>query len=224
MTKPFDTLYTEMAKALTQIARTNQGPDKYLRSIESIRQSIGKVGLQGAKFMRNKSTEIEFFRNVWPGFHAQLLLYIWLFGIELRRGLEPADDWQAFLQGEEKRLALFFKANQKFWQYYRAGARGLDQQFTRAYRRNRILEPLAMIIDQEGATLASYRAASDADLAEWLFGIQEVGAVQYQGQPADISRLQKWACLALGWQVANIYDRGGYSATGRRSGLPLPGR
>jgi hypothetical protein len=243
MTKPFDTLYTEMEKALKQGARTNQGPDKYLHGIESIRETIGKVRVQGAKFMRNESTEIEFFRNVWPGFHAHLLLYIWLYGIELRRGLVPADDWPAIIQEEEKRIALFFRRNQKFWLYYRAGARGLDQQFTRAYSRNRILEPLTMIIDQEGATLAGYRAAwclamhnygewlkeerallssgigsaadlgyswaaSDADLAEWLFGIQAVGAVQYQGQPADISRLQKWARLALGRQVSNIYDRG----------------
>ena len=243
MIKPFDTLYTSMEKALKQIARTNQGPDKYLHGLEVIRESIGKLRLQGAKFMRNESTEIEFFRNVWPGFHAQLLLYIWLYGIELRRGLGPADEWPAILRGEEKRVALFFKANEKFWQYYRVGSRGHDQQFTRVYSRNRILEPLAMIIDQEGATLASYRAtwclamfsygewlkeertllssgmgsaadlgyswgASDADLAEWLFGIQAVGAVQYQGMPADISRVQKWARLALGRQVANIYDRG----------------
>ena len=236
-------MYTGIEKALKQIARTNQGPDKYLQGLEVIRESIGKLRLQGAKFMRNESTEVEFFRNVWPGFHAQLLLYIWLYGIELRRGLGPADDWPAILRGEEKRVALFFKAHEKFWLYYRAGSRSLDHQFTRAYNRNRILEPLAMIIDQEGATLASYRAAwclamynygewlkeerallftgmgsaadlgyswvaSDADLAEWLFGIQAVGAVQYQGQPADISRLQKWACLALGRQVANIYDRG----------------
>ena len=243
MIKPFDTLYTEMEKALKQGARAHQGPEKYLHGMEVIRETIGKVRGQGAKYMRNESTEIEFFRNVWPGFHAKLLLYIWLYGIELRRGLVPADDWPAIIQEEEKRVVLFFRANQKFWQYYRVGSRGHDQQFTRVYSRNRILEPLAMIIDQEGATLASYRAtwclamfsygewlkeertllssgmgsaadlgyswgASDADLAEWLFGIQAVGAVQYQGMPADISRVQKWARLALGRQVANIYDRG----------------
>ena len=76
------------------------------------------------------------------------------------------------------------------------------------------MDPLAVVIDQEGATLASYRAAcclsmhalgewlqeqrailsgkmmqrqrgeyswgaSDADLAEWLFGIQTVGAAGF---------------------------------------------
>jgi hypothetical protein len=100
-----------------------------------------------------------------------------------------------------------------------------------------------MVVDTEGATLASYRAAcclemhgygewlreerslisagmaavgdrgysfggSDADLAEWLFGLQAVEAILYKGQPADISRLQKWSRMAVGREVANIYDRG----------------
>jgi len=49
---------------------------------------------------------------------------------------------------------------------------------------------------------------SDSNLAELLYALQAVGAVHYNGQPADIGRLQKWARLALGREVANIYDRG----------------
>jgi hypothetical protein len=155
----------------------------------------------------------------------------------------PEEDWPAVIGQEEDRVGAFFHANRDFWQYYRSGAPVINEQFTRAYSRGRIFDPLALVIDPEGATLASYRAAwclategvrewlreerasvavgmvsaadqgyswgpSDADLAEWLFGLQAVGAVRYQGEPADISRLQKWAKLALGREVANIYDRG----------------
>src|SRR5262249_4127348 len=49
---------------------------------------------------------------------------------------------------------------------------------------------------------------TDADLAVWLFGLQAVGAILYNGEPADISRLQKWARLAVGREVGSIYDRG----------------
>jgi hypothetical protein len=243
MIKLFDIWYAELEKALKAGDRSHLGPEKYLYGMELIRERIGKVRLQGGKIIRNEVTEIDFFRNVWPVFHAKLLLYIWLYGIELRRGFVPADDWPAIIQEEERRVDAFFRANRKFWQYYRAGARALDEQFTRAYNRNRIFEPLTMVMDQEGATLASFRAAwclamqsygewlreerallsastvsaadlgyswgpSDADLAEWLFGIQAVGAIQYKGRPADTSRLQKWARLAVGKEVANIYDRG----------------
>jgi hypothetical protein len=63
--------------------------------------------------------------------------------------------------------------------------------------------------------------ATDADLAEWLFGIHAVGAVRYQGMAADISRLQKWAKLSLGRKVANIYDRGRVLRNRKKERLPF---
>lgn len=241
MTKPFDALYSDLKRRL-QIGDQSDGrPELYLHGIGVIREYIGKLRPLGLKFIKDDGKEIEYFRDVWPAFYGKLFLYIRLYSLELQRGLVPVDSWPAMIGAEEGKAAAYFRKNREFWQYYRSGARVIDQQFTRAYSRERILDPLAMVIDTD-ATLASYRAAcclamyeylewlkeeraslsvgqlsaadlgyswgaSDADLAEWLFGIQAVGAVQYQGQPADISRLQKWARLALGREVANIYDR-----------------
>lgn len=242
MTKPFDTLYADLEKALRQRTGARRDADVYLHGIELIRDRIGKMQTHRTKFIRNEGTEIEFFRSVWPAFHGKLFLYLQLHEIELRREVAALSDWPAILLGEEDRVGRFFRTCGRFWRYYRCGAQILDQQFTRGYSRSRIFDPLSMVIDAEGATLASYRAAcclamqaygewlreersllsagavsaadlgyswgaSDADLAEWLFGVQAVGALQYQGQPADVSRLQKWARLALGRDVANIYNR-----------------
>ncbi len=242
MTKPFDTLYSDLQRALKLEDRQDRGPDRYLQGIRVIRECIEKLRSLGVKFMKDEAKEIEFFRDIWPAFYSKLFLYIRLYGLELRRGTMPAEGWPVLIGEEEGRLAGYFRNNREFWQYYRSGARVIDGQFTRAYSRDRILEPLAIVIDPDAATLASYRAAcclamyeygewlreeraelsvgavsaadlgyswaaTDADLAEWLFGIQAVGAIQYQGQAADISRLQKWARLALGKEVANIYDR-----------------
>jgi hypothetical protein len=240
MTKPFDTLYADLEKSLKLGDRSHQGTGKYLYGIELIREKMNKLRALGIKFIRNEATEIEFFRNVWPAFYAKLLLYICLAELEGRRGLTPADGWATIIVQEENRVTAFFRSNEAFWQYYRAGAQVTDQQFTRAYSRGRIFEPLALVLDQDAATLASYQAAwclamhsysewlreeqarlsgvsaadegyswdpTDADYAEWLFGLQAVGAIRYKGQPADISRLQKWGRLALGKEVANIYDR-----------------
>lgn len=49
--------------------------------------------------------------------------------------------------------------------------------------------------------------SSDTDFVEWMYGLQAVGAIRYKGELADISRLQKWAKLALRKEVVNIYDR-----------------
>jgi hypothetical protein len=243
MMKPFDALYSELEKGLKSGERSHQGPDKYLHGIELIRERIGRLRVQGAKVIQTDVKEIAFFRDVWPAFHAKLLLYIRLYGMELHRGSVPAGVWPAVVDEEEGRLEAFFRHNRDFWTYYRSGSPVLNEQFTRAYSRGRIFDPLAMVLDPEGATLASYRAAlclamdgygqwlkeerallsagavsaadmgyswgpTDADLAEWLFGLQAVGAIHYKGQPADISRLQKWARFAVGKEVANIYDRG----------------
>jgi hypothetical protein len=144
------------------------------------------------------------------------------------------------IRREERRVTAFFRANREFWTYYRSGSPVLDEQFTRKHSQSRIFEPLALVIDQDGATLGSYRAAwclamegyrtwlaeerkpqsdpaglagdytwgpADIDFVEWLNGLQAIGAVKYKGEPADISRLQKWAKWALKKEVVNIYDR-----------------
>ena len=48
---------------------------------------------------------------------------------------------------------------------------------------------------------------TDADYVEWLYFLHSVKAIKYKGEPADISRLQKWGKLSLNREVSNIYDR-----------------
>lgn len=243
MTKPFDTLLIELESTLKAGDKIHQGADKYLHGIGLLGDRIAKLQSQRAKFIRNQKNEIVFFREVWPAFQAKRFLYIRLYLMELRRDILPVDAWHGVIGEEEGRVAAFFQQEAEFWQNYRSGDKGIDNEFTRAYSRTRILDRLAMVIDQEGATLASYRAAcclemqgygewlreerglisagtggaadqgysfggSDADLAEWLFGLQAVEGILYKGRPADISRLQKWSRMAVGREVINIYDRG----------------
>ncbi|HEY4064132.1 MAG TPA: RteC domain-containing protein [Puia sp.] len=243
MTNPFDTLLIQLERSLKAAEKTHQGAEKYLHGIGLIGDMITKLQSQRSKFIRNQPNEIVFFREVWPAFYARLFLYIRMYLIEMRRDILPADAWIGVIGEEEGRVTAFFQQEAEFWQEYRSGASGIDAQFTRAYSRGRILDRMAMVIDQEGATVASYRAAcclemqgygewlreergllsagsaaagdrgysfggSDADLAEWLFGLQAVEAIHYKGQPADISRMQKWSRMAVGREVANIYDRG----------------
>jgi hypothetical protein len=243
MTKPFDTLYSELDHTFKTGTTNDEGAYRYLRMMEITRESIAKLQDQRVKFIRNQENEIAFFRDVWPAFYAKHFLYVRLYLIELRREITPADAWPGLISEEEAQVAAFFQQEAEFWKEYRSGSPGIDHQFTRSYSQSRILDKFALVIDQENTTIASYRAAcclemreygkwlqeergllgagtataaeldysfggSDAELAEWLLGLQAVEAILYKGQPSDISRLQKWSRIAVGREVPNIYDRG----------------
>lgn len=239
MKKPFEGLYIQLEKSLAALGREQEGLERYGRGIVMIRERIGEMRVLGRKFVTGRETEVEFFRRVWPVFYGKLLLYIRLYRFEAYRVSLPVEQVPALIAREERRVAGFFRKNREFWMYFRSGTVVLDEQFTRAYSQSRLFDPLALVIDPEGATLASYRAAcglamegymvwlaeekgrllqpeglgdytwdpTDADFVEWLYGLLSVGAIRYKGGAADVSRLQKWAKLALGKEVANIYDR-----------------
>jgi hypothetical protein len=165
--KPFDGLYAELEKALQSLDRDGRrgseqplrGQDAYLKGIRLIRESMEKLRVPGAKHIRKEAGEVEFFRSVWPAFYSRLLFYTWLYKLELHRGLIAAECWVPLLEGEERRAAAFFQKHRNFWQFYRSGSTLINEQFTRAYSRGNLFDPLAILIDPEFATLASYRAA-----------------------------------------------------------------
>jgi RHS repeat-associated protein len=211
------------------------------RVVGIISERIRELHRGAGKLPAGREAEVFFFRNIWPGFYSRLFYYLQLYLFELRRLSLPAAALRELIRQEEKKVSRFFRMNREFWMYFRSGAAVLDEQFTRAYSQARIFDPLALVIDQERATLGSYRAAwgmameryggwlagegervehpagfgpgedytldpTDADFVEWLYLLQNVGAVKYKGEVADISRLQKWAKWALGKEVVNIYD------------------
>src|SRR5579859_7559507 len=112
MIKPFDALYVDLEKALKLGEKGHAGPEKYLHGIELIRGAIGKLRTRWTKLMPwEPATEIEFFRNVWPLFHARLFLYIRLYGTDLRRATMPADAWATGIAKEEGQIQVFFRQN-----------------------------------------------------------------------------------------------------------------
>jgi hypothetical protein len=166
--KPYDGLYAGLEKALQGTDGNLQRAEDYLRGIGLVRDCIEKLRTLGVKHIQKKEDEIRFFRNVWPVFYAKLFLYIWLYRIGLRWEIVTPEEWLTVVSAEESRAEAFFRRNLDFWWYYRSGAAVIDEQFTREYSRHRIFDPLAMIIDQELATLASFRAAKWLAFEEYL--------------------------------------------------------
>ncbi len=186
--EPYDGLYAELQNQLKGMDGSLQRAEEYLRGIGLIRDSIEKLRAIGAKHIRKEADEIGFFRNVWPVFYAKLFLYIWLYRIGLRRELVTADEWLAVIGAEESRAETFFRRNLNFWWYYRSGASVINEQFTRAYSRDRVFDPLAMIIDQDLATLASCRAARGLAFEEYLVLLK--GDLRTAEESAEESRYQ----------------------------------
>jgi len=242
MKKPFDALYAGLEAALQGLGPDLAAVDRYSRGLSLIRDKIGEVQVLGRKSITGPDTEVAYFRDVWPIFFGRMFYYLRLYQFELQRLSHGPEGMLELLHREERKVERFARAHREFWMYYRSGSGALDEQFTREYSRARVYDPLALVIDPSGATLASYRGAwclamegyqaflwrererllqppapaeagdytwgsNDTDFVEWLNGIQAVGAVLYKGEPADISRLQKWGVWAVNRQVVNIYDR-----------------
>jgi hypothetical protein len=173
--KPFDGLYLELENGLRAGDRGNRGPDPYIQGIALIRKYIEKLRVPGLKHVKKESGEIEFFRKIWPAFYSKLLLYTWLYKFELNRRMLAIDDLAILIEREKRRTAVFFRKHRIFWEYYRSGAALIDPQFTRAYSRGSLFDPLSMLVDPEFATLASYQAAQGLACEEYLEFLQEEG-------------------------------------------------
>ena len=159
MIKPFDGLYEALERALAEVDRDVDDPNRYLKCIELVRGAFFEMRASGMEFLKDNQREVGYFRSVWPWFYGKLLFYIRLQRFEQGRGALPERALKNMIAREEQRVARFFRINGEFWLYYQCDAPILNEQFTRAYSRGRLFEPLALVIDPDGATLGSYRAA-----------------------------------------------------------------
>lgn len=149
----------ELEKSLSGLDRQAAGPDRYGKGIGMIVEKIRVVRGLAGRHMGTRAAEVEYFRHIWPAFYGKLLLYIRQYQFELARLSMPRRAMGRLIRREERRAADFLRDNRAFWMYCRAGSSTLDEQFTRTYSHSRVFDPLALVIDQEGATLSSYRAA-----------------------------------------------------------------
>lgn len=159
MKKPFDLLFNNLQKSLNDLERRSSGPDRYSAGIYIITGQLRELRVMSKKHMAGRAAEVEYFRYVWPAFFGLLLLYIRQYRFELARVSRPVRALSRMIRQEERTVTDFFRIHREFWMYCRAGSAELDDEFTRKYSQARVFDPLALVIDQEGATLASYRAA-----------------------------------------------------------------
>jgi hypothetical protein len=214
MMNPFDGLYAGMEKALG--ALKGEGEGRYAAGLAVIAAAVGDVRKAAAR-IRPGVQEVDYCRHVWPVFHSIWWLHMRLYKLEERRGRSGPGVWERLIADQEGRVAAFWQRNDEFWAYYLAGAQVLDHQFTRAYSRGLILDPRAAMMDREGATVASWRAARCLEaegLGRWLRGERArlEGGLSLGGEYTWAGTEAELAEWLLGAQVTGVIHYRGQAA------------
>lgn len=159
MKPPFDAVLSNLVKSINSQDR-DLPIDRYNKAILLILESIQEVRVLETEFIKGRDSEIEFFRTIWPVFLGKLMLYVWLHEFEIHRlSLPNSGALRALMQRERWRATSFLGTQRKFLKDYRSGSPVQDKFFTRTVSRSFTSHPLALLIDGEGATLGSLRAA-----------------------------------------------------------------
>ncbi len=155
----FFLLYTEMEDRVNgELDLQPEGNDfsKVIHLIvETIRSLQGKVG----DFLEDEPSEVLFFRQIWPKFYSRLFFYLLVHEFHFNRMLTSSDQLDDFIREEKEKGAVFLRDNAEFWLYYRSGNSKIDVSFTRRYSASSVFDPLCLVLDPNGATLASFTAA-----------------------------------------------------------------
>lgn len=155
----FEELYEQLESGLADLGSAMSAGWSG-RAIGVVQTSIDALkGIDLASILVDREAEIAFFYRVWPRFYSKFFLCSLVACFELDRSIHPGAALSALLRREERKCTAFFRENREFWGYYKLGSAHIAHEFTRAYSRACILDPLSLVLDGEGGTVASHRAA-----------------------------------------------------------------
>lgn len=120
-----------------------------------------------------------------------------------RRALVPAESVAALARSEGREARRFLRRNWEFWLNYLSRTSVIDDQFVRVYSLCCIHDPLSMVVDPAGSTLASFRAAWYLAFTNFL-ALLDFGLENKAGGAETVEKMEDygWACTdadALEW-------------------------
>jgi hypothetical protein len=118
-----------MDESLQQVRMEQEG---IVQQAESAYRVAEKYMLELKQFIlsytfKDQVEEIQFYKNIEPSFHARLIYFVKLYGIERRKPVGGIKVLKAFFEEELNKLYLFFRENEDFYQYYRSGSDFMDE-------------------------------------------------------------------------------------------------
>ena len=163
-----DTQLTEMGTAWDE-------HKEYFNHIDLVRRTIQTLQPPHVPDFDNREYEAIYHRSIWPLFYGKLFFYLLVQRFCFQRHVESARPIKELVDREDQRINRFFSRYRDFWADYLYGVNCFSEQFTQSYSRY-LAEPLSMILDAAGGTVAGYRVAWGLAYEEfrgWLRGIEE---------------------------------------------------
>jgi RteC protein len=154
----FEALYLRLESTLEELDSA-MGAEGREREVGLVLAAIGELRAGLPAVLADRESEIAFFYAIWPRFYGKLFYYSLVDRFELDRAINSAEALPVLVQREERRAICFFRKYREFWGHFKRGSSLIAEQFTRAYSRSCQLDPLSQVLDPEGATVASHRAA-----------------------------------------------------------------
>ncbi|HEY4208041.1 MAG TPA: RteC domain-containing protein [Puia sp.] len=154
----YDKLFAAMTAEI-EAGDSTAGEDGYVRELVIVGNVIRELRASIPAKFPDEAAERTFFAQIWPRFYGKWFYYLLLHRFTFIRDCISADEIPALIRREDRRASGLFRRHREFWQYYRCRAEPVMQEFTRAYSQGCIFDPLALVLDSQAATLASYKAA-----------------------------------------------------------------
>ncbi len=78
---------------------------------------------------KDKSAEIDFFKNIKPQIYSRLIYYVKLFNIESKRPRSSSKSQAKYFNNQIDKLQIYFNDNLEFYHYHRRGATESSLEF-----------------------------------------------------------------------------------------------
>ena len=146
---------------------------------------------------KDKSEEIDFFRNIKPQFASWLIYYNDIYNMEINRPIGTGKALRRYYREELNKLQLFFNENKDFYRYVRTGNRSLDKKYflRRTYHSGITFDSFYFQTDHRFSTSHDYQVARmmandriKVYLETQMAGLESKAKVN----PISNTRKQKW--------------------------------
>lgn len=150
------------AQLLRIETETDQPIEAARRAFSAAREAVAQLQEYVLTYsFKDRQEEIRFYKNVEPSFHARLIFFVRLYGIERRKPIGSIKVLKAFFEEELSKLYLFFRENEDFYQYYRSGSDFMDETFfvPDGNTSQLIIDEYSCILDNHLCTAQGYKVA-----------------------------------------------------------------
>ena len=156
--KLYQDRYNEMVRELADMETPWGDQTEYFKQIRLVSENVRELLAIAPPFI-NRDEEAVYHRSIWPLYYGKLFFYLLAQRFCFLRHVQPSRDLMELVALGERGASRFFSRHRRFWADYLYGVSCFSEQFTQDYNRGLFFEPLSIILEIAGGTIAGYRVA-----------------------------------------------------------------